>query len=90
MAAGQPRRTRVRHRVVDLPRLAQLIEEAFAIRCNPGWLSARLRDRGFTPQKTERVPRELDPGAITAWLASDWLRVKKKARRRGGQDRQAR
>ncbi len=65
------------------PRLAQLIEEEFAIRFNPRSLTTWLRDRGFTPQKPERVPRERDPGAIAAWLASDWPRIKRKARRQG-------
>lgn len=64
-------------------RLAQLIEEEFTIRFNPRSLSTWLKDRGFTPQKPERVPRERDPGAIDAWLASDWPRIKKKARRQG-------
>jgi transposase len=64
-------------------RLAQLIEEEFGIRFNPRALSAWLKGRGFTPQKPERVPRERDPGAIAAWLASDWPRIKKKARRQG-------
>jgi len=64
-------------------RLAQLINEVFAIRFNPRALSAWLRDRGFTPQKPERIPRERDPGAIAAWLASDWPRIKQKARRQG-------
>src|SRR4051794_19207697 len=36
------------------PRLAQLIEEEFAVRFNPRWLSTWLRDRGFTPQKRVR------------------------------------
>jgi transposase len=66
-------------------RLAQLIEEEFGIRFNPRWLSAWLRGRGFTPQKPERIPRERDPVAIAAWLASDWPRIKKKARRQGAQ-----
>ena len=65
------------------PRLAQLIEEEFGIRFNPRSLSEWLRDRGFTPQKPERVPRKRDPGAIAAWLASDWPRIKRKARRQG-------
>jgi transposase len=65
------------------PRLAQLIGEEFAVRFNPRSLSAWLRDRGFTPRKPERVPRERDPGAIARWLASDWPRIKKKARRQG-------
>jgi len=64
-------------------RLAQLINEEFAIRFNPRALSAWLKDRGFTPQKPERIPRERDPGAIAAWLASDWPRIKQKARRQG-------
>jgi len=66
-------------------RLAQLIEEEFAIRFNPRSLCARLKDRGFTPQEPERVPRERDPGASAAWLASDWPRIKTKARRQGAQ-----
>ena len=63
------------------PRLGRLIEEEFGVRMNPRYLSAWLRERGFTPQKPERVPRERDPEAIAAWLASDWPRIKK---RRGG------
>jgi transposase len=63
------------------PRLAQLIEEEFGIRFNHRSLCAWLKDRGFTPQKPQRVPRERDPGAIAAWLASDWPRIKRKARR---------
>jgi transposase len=66
-------------------RLAQLIKEEFTIRFNPRALSAWLRDRGFTPQKPERIPRERDPGAIAAWLASDWPRIKRKAKRQGAQ-----
>jgi transposase len=59
-------------------RLGQLIQEEFGIRLNPRYLSAWLRDRGFTPQKPQRVPRERDPKAIAAWLQSDWPRIKKK------------
>ena len=65
------------------PRLAQLIEEEFGIRFNHRSLCAWLKGRGFTPQKPQRVPRERDPGAIAAWLASDWPRIKRKARRQG-------
>jgi transposase len=63
------------------PRLARLIHEEFGILLNPRYLSAWLRDRGFSPQKPGRVPRERDPEAIAAWLESDWPRIKK---RRGG------
>jgi transposase len=59
-------------------RLAQLIHEEFGIGLNPRYLSTWLRQRGFTPQKPERVPRERDPEAIAAWLKSDWPRIKKK------------
>jgi len=60
------------------PRLGRLIEEEFSVRLNPRYLSAWLRERGFTPQKPQRVPRERDPKAIAAWLESDWPRIKKR------------
>jgi transposase len=59
-------------------RLGQLIQEEFGVRLNARYLSAWLRDRGLTPQKPQRVPRERDPKAIAEWLASDWPRIKKK------------
>ncbi len=62
-------------------RLGQLIREEFGIRFNPRYLSTWFRERGYTPQKPERLPRERDPEAIAAWLGSDWPRIKKK---RGG------
>jgi transposase len=65
------------------PRLGRLIEEEFGIRLNPRYLSAWLRDRGFTPQKPQRAPRERDPKAIAAWLESDWPRIKKKPEGKG-------
>jgi transposase len=64
-------------------RLALLIREEFGVGLNPRYLSTWLRERGFTPQKPERVPRERDPEVIAAWLESDWPRIKKKARRQG-------
>jgi transposase len=64
-------------------RLAQLIEQAFAIHFNPDHLGTWLRQRGYTPQKPRRVPRERDDKAIARWLAEDWPRIKRKARRRG-------
>jgi transposase len=65
------------------PRLAQLIEQAFDTRFNPDYLGTWLRQRGYTPQKPRRVPRERDDKAIARWLAEDWPRIKRKARRRG-------
>jgi transposase len=60
------------------PRLATSIHQEFGIRLHPRYLSAWLRDRGFTPQKPRRVPRQRDPGAIAAWLEVQWPRIKKK------------
>jgi transposase len=60
------------------PRLAHLIRQEFGVALNPRYLAAWLRGRGFTPQKPRRVPRQRDPEAITAWLAVDWPRIKKK------------
>jgi transposase len=59
-------------------RLGQLIREQFVVALNPRYLSTWLRDRGFTPQKPQRVARERDPKVITAWLESDWPRIKKR------------
>jgi transposase len=59
-------------------RLGQLIQEEFGIRLNWRYLSVWLRDRGFTPQKPQRIPRVRDPKVIAAWLESDWPRIKKK------------
>src|SRR5262245_36968189 len=49
-------------------RLAQLIHEEFGTRLTPRYLSGWLQDRGFSPQKPRRVPRQRDPEAIAAWL----------------------
>jgi transposase len=64
-------------------RLGQLIREEFGVGLNSRYLSAWLRDRGFTPQKPQRIPRERDPKAIAAWLESDWPRIKKKPADKG-------
>jgi len=59
-------------------RLGQLIERELDVAFNPRYLSSWLRDRGFTPQKPQRVPRKRDPVEIQRWLATDWPRIKKK------------
>jgi transposase len=64
-------------------RLAQLIQQEFGIPLNPRYLSAWLRERGFSPQKPQRVPREQDPEGIAAWLATQWPRIKKRRGVRG-------
>lgn len=59
-------------------RFGQLIREECGIALNHRYLSAWLRDRGLSPQKPQRVPRQRDPEAIAAWLESDWPRIKKR------------
>lgn len=65
------------------PRLVQLIEQEFGTHFHPNYLSTWLRQRGYTPQKPRRVPREQDDEALARWLAQDWPRIKRKAHRRG-------
>jgi transposase len=64
-------------------RLALLIEEEFGVHFNSDYLGTWLRQRNYTPQLPRRVPRERDDEAIARWLAKDWPRIKRKARRRG-------
>jgi transposase len=65
------------------PRLCQVIREEFGIEFHKWYLSAWLTDRGLTPQKPQRVPRERDPEVIAAWLESDWPRIKKRPAAKG-------
>ena len=64
-------------------RLDQLIDEEWGISLHPHYLSAWLRRRGYTPPLPRRTPRERDDGKIARWLAEDWPRIRRKARRRG-------
>jgi transposase len=64
-------------------RLAELIRQEWGIVLNPRYLPRWLRQRGLSPQKPERVPRERNEEAIAAWLRCDWPRIKK-TRRPGG------
>jgi transposase len=63
-------------------RLKLLIDEEWGISFHPHYLAAWLRQKGYTPQLPRRVPRERDDHAIARWLAEDWPRIKRKARRR--------
>ena len=60
------------------PRLARLIREELGVTLHPGYLSAWLRQRGYTPQKPRRKAREHDDAAVAGWLARDWPRIKKR------------
>jgi transposase len=64
-------------------RIGQMIEQEFGVAFNPRYLSGWLRDRGFTPQKPQRVPRERDPAELREGLATDWPRSKKRRGARG-------
>ncbi len=64
-------------------RLALLIDQEFDVSFHPNYLSAWLRQRGYTPQLPRRVPRERDDREIARWLARDWPRIKRKASQRG-------
>src|SRR6266536_3407624 len=64
------------------PRLAQLICRELGVSFHPEYLTVWLRQRGYTPQKPRRIPRERDDKAIALWLARDWPRIKRKARER--------
>jgi transposase len=76
--ADSPREHGFETELWTAPRVGQLIREEFGIPLNSRYLSSWLRDRGFTPQKPQRAPRERDPKAIAAWLESDWTRIKKR------------
>jgi len=65
------------------PRLRLLIEQEFGVTFHPDYLGAWLRQRDYTPQLPRPVHREADQREIDRWLASDWPRIKRKARRRG-------
>src|SRR3954453_21011052 len=54
------------------PRPAHLIADEFGVAFHPDYLTTWLRERGYTPQKPHRVPRERDERAIRRWLAEDW------------------
>jgi transposase len=60
-------------------RVATLIERRFGVRFHPHYLRAWLRDRGYTPQKPARRPRQRDQAAIDRWLKEDWPRIKKRS-----------
>jgi transposase len=59
-------------------RVAELIDRFFGVKLHPGYLSTWLSNRGITPQKPARQPRERDPARIAGWLRQDWPRILKK------------
>lgn len=59
------------------PRLAQVIAQEFGVRFHPDYLGIWLRERGYSPQKPQRVAQEREPQKVAAWLQQDWPRIKK-------------
>ena len=64
------------------PRIAKLILECFGIRFHSRSINAWLTNRGVTPKKSRRVPRERDEAKIQAWLTKDGPRILKRGSRK--------
>ncbi len=63
-------------------RVAEVVRREFGIAYHPAHLGRILHDLGFSPQKPQRRARERDEAAIQRWRERDWLRIKKRGRRR--------
>jgi transposase len=61
-----------------LPRIHAVIERHFGVTYHPHYLSARMRDLGWTVQMPAVRARERHEELIRAWLDRDWPRVKKR------------
>lgn len=57
------------------PRVAQVIERKWGVKFHPRYLNHWLTQRGITPQKPERQPRERNQREIDRWLAVEWPRI---------------
>jgi len=66
-----------------LPRVRAVIGSRFGVAYHVDYLSARLRDLGWTAQVPAVRARERDEGLIRAWLDRDWPRIKKRPGVRG-------
>ena len=83
MAGREPRHHGFETELWTAARLGQLIREEFGIRLNSRYLSAWLRDRGFTPQKPQRCPPAARPGGDRRVAGVRLAAHQKKARRQG-------
>jgi transposase len=61
-----------------LPRVRDVIERRFGVTYHAHYLSARLKDLGWSAQVPAVRARERDEDLIRAWLDRDWPRIKKK------------
>jgi transposase len=59
-------------------RVAELILRRFGVSFHPHYLRAWLTQRGYSPQRPTRRPRQRNDAAITHWVAHDWPRIQKK------------
>ena len=61
-----------------LPRIRAVILRRFGVTYHVDYLSARLRDLGWTAQVPAVWAAERDEELIRAWLDRDWPRIKKR------------
>ena len=61
-----------------LPRIRRVIDQQFAVRYHPAYLSRLLRRWGWSCQHPIERARERDEAEIQAWRQHDWPRIKKK------------
>lgn len=57
------------------PRVADVIERKWGVKFHPRYLNHWLTQRGITPQKPQRRPRERNQQRIDRWLAVEWPRI---------------
>src|SRR6516225_2788622 len=57
------------------PRVAQVIQRKWGIAFHPCYVNAWLTQRGISPQKPQRRPRERDGTAIHHWCRYTWPRL---------------
>lgn len=62
-------------------RVADLIQRRFGISFHPNYLRAWLTQRGYSPQRPTRRPRQRNDQVIASWVKTDWARIQKKRAR---------
>jgi transposase len=59
-------------------RVAELIRRRFGVAFHPHYLRAWLTQRGYSPQRPTRRPRQRNDATIAHWVTNDWPRIQKK------------
>lgn len=59
-------------------RVAELIRRRFGVSFHPNYLRAWLTQRGYSPQRPTRRPRQRNDDVIAGWVKNDWPRIQKK------------